>query len=401
MASLKIILRKKAAPDGTYPLVIRITKDRKTSIISLGHYIDEKDWDNKHQRIKKSHPNSTRLNNMLSKKLSEVSDKFIELQTNNTDTSSRTVTNAFKSAKDGTFFKQAAIYLRQLQERGKFNQHSADAPRVERFREFLNGSDINFQEITPVLIKRFKAWLKGTRTITERTAINHLVVIRTIFNQAIASKLVDAKYYPFGKGGIVIKFPDSLKVGLTIEEVNRMEQAELDKLPNHARNLWLFSFYFAGMRISDVLRLKWSDFQNDRLFYTMGKNDKGGSLKVSSKALIILEQYKRPNPKHDLVFPDLEKLDNLTDGFTVQSYIKARIKASNEQLPNVAKAAKIDKDLTMHIARHTFGNISGDKIPLQMLQKLYRHSSITTTIGYQANFIHKDADDALDSVIGV
>ena len=53
----------------------------------------------------------------------------------------------------------------------------------------------------------------------------------------------------------------------------------------------------------------------------------------------------------------------------------------------------------MHIARHTFGNISGEKIPIQMLQKLYRHSSITTTIGYQQNFIHKDADDALDSVL--
>ena len=52
----------------------------------------------------------------------------------------------------------------------------------------------------------------------------------------------------------------------------------------------------------------------------------------------------------------------------------------------------------MHIARHTFGNISGDKISIQMLQKLYRHTSITTTIGYQANFIHKDADEALDSV---
>jgi hypothetical protein len=53
----------------------------------------------------------------------------------------------------------------------------------------------------------------------------------------------------------------------------------------------------------------------------------------------------------------------------------------------------------MHIARHTFGNISGDKIPIQMLQKLYRHTSITTTINYQGNFMHKDTDDALNSVI--
>ena len=66
----------------------------------------------------------------------------------------------------------------------------------------------------------------------------------------------------------------------------------------------------------------------------------------------------------------------------------------------VAEKAKINKKLTMHIARHTFGNISGEKISLQMLQKLYRHSSITTTIGYQANFIHKEADEALNAVIG-
>lgn len=53
----------------------------------------------------------------------------------------------------------------------------------------------------------------------------------------------------------------------------------------------------------------------------------------------------------------------------------------------------------MHIARHSFGNISGDKIPIQMLQKLYRHSSITTTVNYQQNFMHKETDDALDAVI--
>lgn len=34
-----------------------------------------------------------------------------------------------------------------------------------------------------------------------------------------------------------------------------------------------------------------------------------------------------------------------------------------------------------------------------MLQKLHCHSPITTTIGYQQNFIQKDADDALDSVL--
>lgn len=35
-----------------------------------------------------------------------------------------------------------------------------------------------------------------------------------------------------------------------------------------------------------------------------------------------------------------------------------------------------------------------------MLQKLYRHTDIKTTIGYQANFIHKDVDEALGAVVG-
>ena len=55
--------------------------------------------------------------------------------------------------------------------------------------------------------------------------------------------------------------------------------------------------------------------------------------------------------------------------------------------------------MRQNLARHSFGNISGDKIPIQMLQKLYRHSSVTTTILYQSNFIQKDTDEALDKVI--
>jgi hypothetical protein len=34
-----------------------------------------------------------------------------------------------------------------------------------------------------------------------------------------------------------------------------------------------------------------------------------------------------------------------------------------------------------------------------MLQKLYRHFSITTIVNYQANFMSKDIDYALDAVI--
>lgn len=149
------------------------------------------------------------------------------------------------------------------------------------------------------------------------------------------------------------------------------------------------------MILTDVLRLKWSDFQDDRMYYSMGKNDKIGSLKVPEKALKILKQYKRDNPIHNLVFPDLETVYEFNNLYAVQQRINQKVKKINEGLQNIAKLIETDKKLTMHIARHTFGNISGEKIPIQMLQKLYRHSSIITTIGYQADFIHQDADEVL------
>lgn len=401
MANVKIVLRSEVKLDGTSPLAIRITKDRKSSYIYLEYSIKKSDWDKVNQRVKKSHPNSARLNNFLTTKMAEVIGKSLAMETEKKEVSSRAVRQNVKLKNGTTFFMMAEAHLENLRKSGKYNQLVSEEPRIKNFRTFLGGSDIPFHEITVPLLNRFKAYLKGERKVGERTVMNYFILIRTIYNQAINGKLTDAKHYPFGRNGITIKYPDSVKIGLTIEEVKTIENLELPQgsLMNHARNIWLFSFYFAGMRVSDVLRLKRSDFQNDRLFYAMGKNAKAGSLKVPEKALRIMAQYET-NEK-DLLFPDLLVVEDLTNGYEVQRKISYAVKKLDGYLPDVAKAAEISKPLTMHIARHTFGNISGDKIPLQMLQKLYRHSSITTTIGYQANFIHKDADEALEAVIGL
>jgi len=401
MANVKVILRKETKKDGTSPLAIRITKDRKSSYIYLEYSIKETDWDKTAQRVKKSHPNSTRLNNFLLKKLAEANDNTLESETKKGTVSAKSLAENIKPKTKSSLFDQADLYMERLKQDGKFNRYSADKPRVKHLKEFLR-NDIAFSDITLPMLERFKASLKsGDKKLSERSAVNHLVVVRSIFSQAIKEGVCDAKYYPFGKDKIKIKFPDSKKVGLNKDDVAKIETAQLSVEANHARNLWLLSFYFAGMRVSDVLRLKWSDFQDGRMYYTMGKNEKGGSLKVPEKVLQILKQYEASKDKDsDLIFSELRGVD-LDNRFEMERIIASRNGMIDKYLrEDVAQAAKITSSLTMHIARHTFGNISGDTIPIQMLQKLYRHSSITTTIGYQANFIHKDADEALEAVIG-
>lgn len=169
---------------------------------------------------------------------------------------------------------------------------------MEHFKDFLNQTDIAFSDITVGFLERYRSYLKNLKTyqdrsLSERTIVNHFVMLRSIYAHARKNGVVTKEQSPFGENGFKIKFPESLKIGLTTDEVKKIEDADLDNHDAiHARNLWLFSFYFAGMRVSDVLRIRWSDIQNDRLHYAMGKNNKGGSLKIPEKAIKIIDQYK-------------------------------------------------------------------------------------------------------------
>ncbi len=191
-----------------------------------------------------------------------------------------------------------------------------------------------------------------------------------------------------------------VQIGLTREEVQKIENLEeLTPAEKHIRNIWLFSFYLAGMRVGDVLTVRWNDIYDGRLHYRMNKNAKLLSLKLPEKILLILEDYQNDQQApDDFIFPEMKKA-NLKSAKDMLAKTKTATKKFNNYLAVLATKAQIEKKLTMHIARHSFGNIAGDKIHPLMLQKLYRHSDLKTTINYQANFIHKEADEALDAVI--
>lgn len=399
--SAKIILRKKPNAKGMYPLAIRITKDRRSTYKHIGHYIELEDWDSKNLKVKKSHSEAESLNNLIASKLSEARKGLISLQTNNKAATARQIKKEiYKPTSSLTFFDFADEHLEALEAEKKINRYSTDSAWVSYIEKYCSGRHLTFQEIDERFLKKFKIHLKGSCSLTETTAMNVMVLIRLLFNRAIRDKVVSKEIYPFGKGKFKIKFPETTKTGLSGKEIKALESVvELTDMERHSLNVWLFSFYFAGMRISDVLFIRCSQIYDGRLHYRMGKNSKLLSLKIPAKVEKILLQYieERVNDD-DFVFPEMKKAD-LSDAKDIYRKKKVANKKFNDHLKKIAKRAGIQKKVTMHIARHSFGNIAGDNIHPLMLQKLYRHTDLKTTINYQANFIHKDADDALDSVI--
>ncbi len=403
MTTVHPILYSRTNKEGKYPLAIRITKNRKYSLVFLGQAIKKTEWDKNARKVKRNHKNSVRLNAFIAKRVSQINDELLAMEMQGDETTAQVVHKKIANRKSNNdFFSVAELYLEKLKTHGNRNQHDADKPRIQRVRDFIKSDHLPLKNITVSFLDQFSAFLKGTRNVGKRTIMNHLVVIRTIYNMAIKNSLIDRKHYPFGKGKIQIQFPDSVKIGLTKEQVQGLEQLELLSHPkeHHARNIWLYSFYFAGMRASDVFRTRWSDIVDGRLHYQMGKNKKVLSLSFPDKAFAIIEQYtEQKRSQDDFVFPELKPWKNSTDTYLLQQKISNAIKINNKYLKRIANKLNLPIPLTMHIARHTFGNIAGDKIPIQMLQKLYRHSSVLTTIGYQSNFMFKDTDEALNAVI--
>ncbi len=400
MSSVQVVLIKKPNKRNLHPLAIRITRDRKSRYLFLGQYLDPANWDDVKKRVKKSHPNAISINNLLLKKLSEANASLLEAETSNEGASLNHIKRKLQGRLDMDFFGLADLHLENLRNAEKFRVYETQKGRIQKFKSFVGQERLPFKSITVFLIKNFESYILTKKGRKRRTAVNYMILIRKIYNLAISEGLVDRKYYPFGKGKIQIRIPESEKIGLSVDELRMLENARgLTTAQHHALNVWLTSFYFAGIRVSDVLQLRWSDFRDGRLLYRMNKNQKLVSLKVPEKARAILDTYKDPSRKDDdLVFHHMEGT-NFRDAKELLTRTRSATRSLNRRLQLIADQLGIKKKLSMHIARHSFGNISGDKIPIQMLQKLYRHSSITTTVAYQATFMRREADDALDTVV--
>jgi len=283
--------------------------------------------------------------------------------------------------------------------RSKHNQF-AEFYNKKRLGEFWDSKKLPFHHIDAAMLERYRKWLtkQGKQP---NTIIGSLKSIRTMYNQAINDNMIPYANSPFINNRFKVgAMKASRKEKLDKDEMGwLMEVAPINKRQRNAQNYFIFSFFTFGMRVSDVFLLKWKNIQGDRLNYTMSKNGKVvPEIKLSSHALAILEQYRGEDDTY--VFPPFygygdRKLTNKE---------RDRVKDSalvyvNKDLKAVAKAAGIQKNVSMHISRHSFANVSKDQgVPVEVLKEQLCHSDLATTYEYLASFNNKTLQDAGDTV---
>ena len=158
-------------------------------------------------------------------------------------------------------------------------------------------------------------------------------------------------------------------------------------MPTEGEEATRRAFLFAclcGLRYSDVRSLTWAEVHEEdgrvRLIFTQVKTGGREYLDLSEQAAELMGVRGKPLER---VFPELARVTNT---------------ATNRRVRRIAKAAGIDKHLSFHCSRHTFGTmmLSLDT-DIYTVSKLLGHRSIQSTQVY-TKIMDKKKREAVDKI---
>lgn len=397
-ASVKILFRKdKINKDGEAPIYLRVIKDRNSKQISLGIAIPEKYWDEDNKRVKKGMENSQRLNNYIAHKKAEAEGHALELETKSKTVSTKKIKEAVIGKAPISFLNYADRFFVEME--NKLQPASIDKTKhiVAKIRTYQKGADLTFDELDVAWLKKYDFYLRNTLGNSNNTVVANFKLIRRIINEAIKEDLVPYEKNPFHK--FKLKWENSKKAFLTEEEIEAIENLKLEDYPKcfHTRNMYIFATYAGGLRISDLVQLRWHNYDGDRILINTKKTNSTVSIKLPQKAKEILQLYYYDNvDPNEFIFPFFEVHKDYSDGRYLYRAISSVGSICNKELIKIADMACLDKHIHFHTSRHTWATRALKKgMRIEYVSKLMGHASIKTTQVY-AKIVNEELDKAME-----
>lgn len=221
------------------------------------------------------------------------------------------------------------------------------------------------------------------KRLSNFTLRNYYRVLNSALNAAVRAKLIVANPFNELERSEKIRLPESKRSYMSIEEVRALIATPMKN--EAVKNAYLFSC-FCGLRVSDIIGLKWKDVFVDRgqyrLAVSMQKTKDPIYLPLSPEALKWMpERGDKTAEDHVFDLPSSSMMNLLIKPW--------------------AKEAGIDKRFTFHTARHTFATmmltLGAD---LYTTSKLLGHADVKMTQVY-AKIINQKKDDAVNLVNGL
>jgi site-specific recombinase XerD len=154
-----------------------------------------------------------------------------------------------------------------------------------------------------------------------------------------------------------------LPIVLSKTEIESM----IDKTKNFQHKLVLMFMYYAGLRLSEIINLRWDDIDFDREVIHI-KKTKGGNERVVFLHLKLKEKL------NDF---KVHRIGLIFESNRGKKYSEETI---NKIVKNAAKRAGIKKRVTPHVLRHSFAtHLLEAGADIRYIQKLLGHKNLQTT----------------------
>lgn len=351
------IRKDKEDNKGFVPIYIFVLSGSKViAKSSTGKKIHKDHWDSDLKKAKKEARNHTLLNSVIDKKINDITTDLMKIEIAKGFVAVGDIKAAVGKEKKAMDFEGFA--KNQIKEKG----YAPGTARMyysilEKVRTFKPG--IMLSEVDFTFLQKLEHYLRTELKNENNTIWGNLKFINTMINDAYKAGLIDKNPFAVYKRP---KFKQTDRTFLSDEEVRKIEtfakETENDKLKKIA-TFFLFCC-FTGLRFADAkkFRAKEHILDGERIVLRTNKTGKQTNIFINDKIAPLAAAVDA-----DPLFISLEEY--------------------NRSLKTIAEITKINKRLSSHVGRHTFGAALVDlEVPFDVAKELLAHGSPASTKVY-------------------
>lgn len=400
----KIICRTdKTNKQGKSPLSIQFSHNGRRRRIATGLVVEPKFWDDKNQKIKPNCPNyidlQYRINEqvaMYEKKIRKLEILEIEVTLDNLlETNGRKVNCTIGECLDATISR-----LESLGKYGSASKHKSLRSRLAQYRTLNTRLD----EIDLAFLRDFELFLRRIGNANNSIATK-FAIFKAAYNKALAEEQFVTKSNPFSKFKVGSLWTNTRKRAITKEDVQNLAELEIERdsrfnYRDFARDIFLFSYYTAGINFTDIATLRYCDIVNGRISYSRNKTQKLLSFRLMPRALEIIEKYSRSeHSSDDYIFPILDRRIHVTPQQIFNRTHKT-LRKVNRELKVLGEMIGLQIPLTTYVARHTYATVlKRSGVNIAIISESLGHSDLSTTQIYLDSFENSQIDEAMKHLL--
>ena len=414
-------LRPSTNQKGETPVYVRYFVNERYIKKSTNIFINPDDWDDKKQVVKSKNKQAATLNGKLNAFKQKIDEQLLSFRGTITYKVVDMILNGSSDPNDktqGILFKQYADKLNDLMYSRNSYGYSVyynNTCNLNQFYRFVTAElgipALKLTEINMDLINKFVEYKRNRKGNKSIEGINHCLtpIIRTV-KYARDNGLLDAiAANPIINDGYLSVKDRSYNPDLANEKkIHYLTQEQLHKFMEYKprsnskertleiMDIFMFSYYACGLRISDLATLEWSniDFKNRKIDKVQVKTKMKGKVPptLPQPAIDILMKWKAKNRNKRFVFDLLPEDWTFGDNKESDRKLKMRLNSIdntfNTSLGDIGKKLGFKFPLTIPVARHTFCVTAlNHGVSLHVVSQLMGHACIQSTEKTYAEFL--------------